>query len=634
MKGVMKHIKQSLAMKLGLGMLTLAVVIFIVSLGMLFIVSRRMVHTDAVQRATNTLHTASLRITSFLEEIETATDNIEWIVLENLQPDSLLAFTHRIVELHPNVNGCSITMEPDFFPQCGKYFSAYSIREGDHVTTVREGEYDYYNKVWYKTPRTLGKPCWVDPFNDYNPGTLYSPEMIASYCKPLVLPDGRFAGVISTDLSLRHLSKAITAEKPYPNSYFIMLGQKGHYFVHPDANKILQQTIFTDVAPDDHPDIIALGHLMTEGTKGNMRVTVNGRKCLVFYQRQPNTEWSIALICPESDIFRNYRHLAYIVCPLLAIGLLLILLLCQRAVRHAITPLYLLVKQSQRIAAGNFDQQIAHSSRTDEVGRLQNSFAVMQESLARHISHIRQVNAETAQRNKELEEANRLAEQANERKTTFIQNVTHQIRTPLNIILGFSQILRDDVHLLPEEEVDNITGMLDRNTVTLNRMILMLFDSSETGSYKQLTLDSVVSCNEAARECIAYVQRQFPDMPVKFETTLDDDFRIKTNHLYLLRSLREILYNSGKYSDKQHVSLKAEKTATTVRFTFEDTGPGIAEDYRDIMYVPFTKTNDLSEGLGLGLPLTKRHCQNLGGDLTLDTTYHEGCKMIIELPIL
>ena len=47
----------------------------------------------------------------------------------------------------------------------------------------------------------------------------------------------------------------------------------------------------------------------------------------------------------------------------------------------------------------------------------------------------------------------------------------------------------------------------------------------------------------------------------------------------------------------------------------------------------FAKVDDLSEGLGLGLPLTKRHAQNLGGDLTLDDNYHDGCRFIIELPL-
>ena len=65
-------------------------------------------------------------------------------------------------------------MEPDFFPQMGRYYSAYSLRdrEADTITTVREGPFEYFDAVWYKTPRTLGTSCWVDAYDDYN--NLYS----------------------------------------------------------------------------------------------------------------------------------------------------------------------------------------------------------------------------------------------------------------------------------------------------------------------------------------------------------------------------------------------------------------------------------------------------------------------------
>ena len=120
---------------------------------------------------------------------------------------------------------------------------------------------------------------------------------------------------------------------------------------------------------------------------------------------------------------------------------------------------------------------------------------------------------------------------------------------------------------------------------------------------------------------------------VRFETDAADDFSITTNNLYLMRSLRELLYNSSRYSDGKHITLRVVHTDQKVLFSVEDTGPGIPEDIIDKMFEPFTKVNDLSEGLGLGLPLSKRHARSLGGDLTLDTSYHEGCRFVLELPI-
>lgn len=631
---LIRYIRQSLSLKLSLGILLLAIPIFVISLGILFLKSRDIVRTEAMQRADNVLYTTMVRVRGFMETIETATNVTDWLIQENLQPDSLLALSNRIVLLNSHVNGCSITTEPYMFPQYGKYFSAYTIREGDSVVTVREGEYDYFEKIWYKTPRNLGKPCWVEPFDDYNEGTLYTTELIASYCKPLYDKDQQLLGVISTDLSLRQLASAISEEQPYPHSYFMLIGKDGRYFLHPDTSKLFKQTIFTNADPRRNADIIALGHEMTAGKKGHMRAYIDGNPCLVCYQQVPGTSWSLALVCPDSDILQSYHRLANFLIPLVVLGLLFILLLCYRTVRHAVIPLHKLVRQSQQIAMGNYSQQIPHSQRTDEIGRLQNSFVAMQESLNVHLNSIQQANEEAKQRNEELARASQLVEDATRQKTAFIQNVTHQIRTPLNIIMGFAQVLRDSIKMLPEEEAKNITDVMSHNTGTLSRMVLMLYDSSDTGITEAIisNKNEEVSCNEVAREGIKHTYLHFPELHVEFHTELPDTFTIHTSSIYLMRSLREILYNSCKYSDGQHISLSILDGATTVRFVFEDKGPGIPEDYREQMFEAFTKTDDLSEGLGLGLPLAKRHIEHLGGSLLFDTDYHEGCRFIIELP--
>lgn len=259
----------------------------------------------------------------------------------------------------------------------------------------------------------------------------------------------------------------------------------------------------------------------------------------------------------------------------------------------------------------------------------------MQDSLKRHVDDIQKMNDEMAQRNEELQRASLLVEKSDRQKTVFIQNMTHQIRTPLNIIMGFAQVLRDDVEDMPAEEVSKMTAMMEHNAMTLNRMVLMLYDSSDTGISEEMNSQEYeyVSCNELARDCIESTRLHFPYLPIAFETELPDTLCIHTNRLYLMRSLREILYNSAKYSDGQHVSLHISATDTLVRFVFEDTGPGIDESYFGEMFVPFTKVNDLSEGLGLGLPLSKRHIINLGGNLTLDPHYRGGCRFIVELPL-
>ena len=629
---IFHRLKSRLSTKLALSIVLLAVPIFVLALGILFTQSRQYIRQEATKRANSTLNTTMQRVRNYMSAVETATNSTAWLVEENFTPDSLMSISRRIVRLNRHVNGCSITAEPDMFPQYGRYFSAYTIRSNDTILTEREAEYDYYEKVWYKSPRKLEKACWVDPFDDYNEGTLYTPEIIASYCKPLY-QKGAIVGVISTDLSFARLAETVnTAERPYPDAYFVLVGKDGRYFIHPDSTRLFKTTVFTDTDPIKNADMIALGHEMIAGKQGHMHVKIDGRVCHVSYRPVIGTDWSLALVCPDSEVLKAYHQLTNVVWLLIIIGLLIILWLCRHVVNHSVKPLSDLLELSQTISEGHYDTVIPHTEREDAIGQLQNSFATMKQSLDDYISSVSKATEEAKKRNEELAEAMILAEESVKQKNLFIQNVSHQIRTPLNIILGFADVMRD-TSLVPED-LSKISGMMKYNAIHLNRMVLMLYDSSETGASEESTYqkEAVLSCNEAAKDCIRYTQTHFPGLAIRFETEVPDSVCIRTNRLFLLRTIRELLYNAAKYSDGKHISLRVTQTETTVRFIVEDVGPGLAKESLDRIFKPFAKVDDLSEGLGLGLSLSKRHATNLGGDLIFDTSYHKGCRFTVEMP--
>ena len=547
-------IRRSIATKLSLGIVLMAIPVFVICVGLLFVLSLYNLKKETDGRAASTLKTMELRKASFMSTVETATNSSDWLIKECMQPDLLLELTRRVVMLNANVDGCSITLEPDVLPQAGRYFSAYSVRKGDSVVTVREGSYDYYEKIWYSTPKKMGRACWVGPYDDYNEGTLSAGEHITSYCKPLYDDNGKLLGVIATDLSAQRLAETVDEERAYAES--------------------------------------------------------------------------------KVNLSRYYRQAGLII-VLILLGLLLILFFTRQIVGFAIRPVRELLVQTQRMAEGDYSQQIAYSKKGNVVSRLQNSFARMQSSLNQHISEIQQVNEETAKRNDELAHAKKLVEKAIHQKTAFVQDISHQIRTPLNIVMGFSQVLRDCGDEMPPEEVKQLTGLMNRNVKLLHRMVLMLLDSSDVGLSEEMKSlkEEHILVNKMARDCISNVYAQYPDSSIAFATSISDQFSLHTSKLYLVRSLLELLYNAAKYSDGKHIILRVAKIGKMLRFVVEDKGPGINKAYMNQMFVPFTKVNNLSEGLGLGLPLTKRHAKNLGGDLIIDTSYIEGCRIILELPI-
>jgi len=609
---MLNKIRQSLAVRLSVGILLMTIPVFILSLGIMYLQSRHFIRQEATDRANSVLQNATQCVRTYMTTVETAANANGRMAEEDFRPEKLLDVSRRTVMMNSHVRNCNITTEPD--------------------------------NPFYKAVQGLGKAYWAEPFYAVSPDSIGSPEIVASYCQPLRNSEGRIVGVMATDLLLRGLAATIdSVSHPYPNAYFVLIGHDGKYFVHPDTTRVIKKTIFTDANPQNHSDLIVLGHEMTAGKEGSMKVDVDGEPSLVCYRPVPGTDWSMALVCPEGDILGSYHQLGYIITLLIVVGMLIITLLSWRAVARAMHPINELLDLSRMMINGQYDKLIPRTRREDVVGQLQNSFASMQESLNFHMGSIRYAAEVSQRRNEELAQATRLAEEAVRQKISFIQNVTHQIRTPLNIIMGFAQVLRDSLalhatspqRLLSAEEVSSIKGMMKHNTTTLNRLVDMLFDSSDSGASEELNTQKqdLVSCNGIGRECIEYAQSNFPGIQVAFESDVADDFSIRTSRLYLMRSLRELLYNAAKYSDRKHLSLRITHTDSKVLFCVEDTGPGIAEKYREKMYESFSKVDDLTEGLGLGLPLSKRHALSLGGDLTLDTSYEEGCRFLLEMPI-
>jgi len=641
----MSKISRSLSRKLSINIILLAVPIFVLSLGIFYLQSRYLIRQEAIERSNSILRTVIQRVSNYMGSIEAPTNANARLLEQHFTPDSLESISRRIVMLNPRILSCTVSIVPDMFPQYGRQFSVYTVNDDGKISTVRETDFNYFDKPWYKVPVNMGKAGWVEPFEGHTEGTIDHNEAVATYCQPLRSETGQIIGVIATDFSFRHLAKTINdAERPYPHAYFVLTGENGRFFIHPDTTQLFRKTIFTDADPQLNADRIALGHEMVEGKQGTMHFDINDTRCHVCYQPVPGTKWSLALVCPDKEVLTDYRQLGYVIIALIVIGLLGILWLCQRVVRQTISPINKLLNTTRHITDGNYDLAIPFSHQKDDIGLLQNSFAVMQQKLRDHMGSIRETADALRKHNEQRARDMELAEETVKKKTLFIQNLSHQIRTPLNIILGFANVLQESIAsrsknaaaLSPveAENLSDMTSIMKYNADHLKRMVLMLFDSSSTTGADELMSNrhDEVSCNDVARESIEYTLGHFQRIKVNFETELSDATRILTNRLYLMRTIRELLYNAAKFSDGKHITLHVSENETSVCFTVQDVGPGLPDNADELIYKPFVKSDDLSDGLGLGLPLCKRHALSLGGDLIYDDSYHDGCRFIVEMP--
>ena len=423
MNSPLKYIRKSLSARLSLWIVLFAAVVFFAALGFMFAESRQTVRQEAESRASQVLESTVLRVNGLLDRVVVATNNLEWLVLRHLDaPDSMFVYSKCFMENNPDLNGCSIAFEPYFFKDRGRYFSAYSYNDDGNILTTQEGndQYEYFYMDWYQLAKLLDRPCWTEPFFDFNLQDIYSKDMIASYCKPIKDVHGQYVGTIAVDLSLEQLSKTISSVKPYPNSYSIMIGEGGTYFVHPDTTKLFYQSIFTQMleqsVPGGFPDgtpvveqpdttLTALGHAMQRGEEGMMQLQIDGEQCYVFYKPLSTTGWSVAIVCPESDIFGGYNRLQRTVAGIALAGLLIMLLMFGRIVGKELKPLRRLASQTEAIASGNFEMVLPEVKRTDEIGQLNHSFADMQRSLVSYIEELKNTTALKASIESELKVA-------------------------------------------------------------------------------------------------------------------------------------------------------------------------------------------------------------------------------------
>ena len=387
--------KKSLSTKLSVWTVLFAGLIFIAALGVFFNETRRAVQMIAIRNATLILENTTQRVDNILNQVKVATDNTDWLITRHLDaPDSMFVYSRRMLENNPNLNGCSISFEPFYFKDRGQYFSAYSLNSGGRIQTTQEGNdhYQYFSMDWYQLPKLLDRPCWTEPFVDYNPDGITSPDMIISYCKPIKDNRENFIGAISVDLSLEWLSQTISAVKPYPNSYTIMIGKGGTFFVHPDTTKLFYQTIFTQTMLEPDTAITNLGHAMQAGQEGYRVLNLDGKECYILYKPLADTGWSVGLVCPSQDIFSGYYHLVNTVVGIVIIGLVLMLMVFSGIISKQMEPLEELAYQAETIASGRFDEELSDLDRNDEIGQLSKSFHNMQQSLVKQIEELKVIN--------------------------------------------------------------------------------------------------------------------------------------------------------------------------------------------------------------------------------------------------
>ena len=234
----------------------------------------------------------------------------------------------------------------------------------------------------------------------------------------------------------------------------------------------------------------------------------------------------------------------------------------------------------------------------------------------------------------QLKNAYQHALESDKMKTRFIQNVTHEVRTPLNIISGFAQVIADPELTESDKERQHMAEMMQKSATQITKLIdeiigLSLIETSSTPP-KEDTVNVRQLMQEAIDENRSSATK---DTELRLESELPDDFCIKTNKIIVSRVISALTDNAVKYTERGSVTLRANADDKTLNIAIEDTGCGVPAEEAENIFGRFVKLDSFKEGLGLGLPLSRKLAEQIGSTVTLDTSYHPGARFVVTIPI-
>lgn len=473
----LKDYRRSLSARLSVWTVLVVTAIFLAALGIMFAESRDHVRKDTLGKAQQTLDGTVLHIDNTLRAVEVTANNMLRVIENNLdKPDKMFDYSRQVLETNPELSGCSISFEPFYYKEKGEYFSAYSYNNGDSIETENEGAdyYQYHTMDWYLIPKLLNRPYWIEPFQEDDDWGIVVQDVFSSYSQPIHDKAGKVVGTFSVDIPLDWFSDTVSATRPFPNSYTILLGKGGTYLVHPDSTRQFYETIFTTSLQESDSAIESLGRAMIAGESGYRQMTYHGELLHVFYKPFKNTGWSVAVICPESDVFAAFNQLRRTVRLVTAIGLLLLLLSTWFIVSRSVRPLQKLVDSTHQMTQHEFTGEIPDSTREDEIGRLQRRFKALQQSLNKYVGKVRQQSAVLEARRAELQEAYDRAKAEEHVRNAVLHQMTADMSAPVADITAVSRTICEEYQEMTDDYMDAMVDKIEKDANQVGEMLNQL----------------------------------------------------------------------------------------------------------------------------------------------------------------
>ncbi|MEG4500158.1 urea ABC transporter substrate-binding protein [Microcoleus sp. F10-C6] len=328
------------------------------------------------------------------------------------------------------------------------------------------------------------------------------------------------------------------------------------------------------------------------------------------------------------------------------------------SVSAIIRNLGLLRETAEQMASGDLTARSPVVS-NDAIGVLSSTLNTMAQQISSLLNGLEVRQRQLEERSRELEVAKNAAEAANRAKSTFLANMTHELRTPLNAIIGYSELLQEEAVELGEEEFVMDLASINMAGKQLLTIISDILDISKIEAGKVTLFLETFEVWNLIEEVVTTVQPQLGKNGNTLIVNCDRNIGTIYSDLSKLRqALLNLASNAAKFTDRGKITINVWKEEEEVLpignseelsaafsrcqqpaivFQVTDTGIGMTEDQVSRLFAAFAQADDSTTrrygGTGLGLTISRKFCQMMGGDITVESEFGCGSSFTIRLPI-
>jgi signal transduction histidine kinase/CheY-like chemotaxis protein len=279
--------------------------------------------------------------------------------------------------------------------------------------------------------------------------------------------------------------------------------------------------------------------------------------------------------------------------------------------------------------------------RNDELGDVMAAFNSMFDQIGRRTAKLFAANEQLQREIADRKRAEEAAEAANQSKSAFLANMSHELRTPLNAIIGYSEILMEEAEDLGHEEFIPDVKKIHASGKHLLVLINNILDLSKVEAGKMELYLETFHIPNMIEDVVSTLKPLVDKNANTLKVHCDDD--LGTVHADLTK-LRQVLFNllsnACKFTEQGTIYLDVTRVlkdgVAWLTFSVRDTGIGMTSEQMAKLFQAFSQVHDpvgsSYGGTGLGLVISKRFCQMMGGDISVDSEYGTGSTFTIQLP--